>query len=71
MRPLILNNQTSNTNVSGRKTGGLLSDVFLHLIPHSFMGEHQDPGVHVIVVDGKRNILIGCVRLFAPCFVCQ
>jgi zinc transporter 7 len=41
------------------KTGGLLSDVFLHLVPHSFMGEHQDSGVHFVMVEEKRNILIG------------
>jgi zinc transporter 7 len=44
------------------QTGGLLSDVFLHLVPHSFMGEHQDPGVHFVMVEEKRNILIGCAR---------
>ena len=42
-----------------RQTGGLLSDVFLHLVPHSFMGEHQDDGVHFVMVEEKRNILIG------------
>lgn len=46
------------------QTGGLLSDVFLHLVPHSFMGEHQDPGVHFVMVEEKRNILIGCASLF-------
>lgn len=40
-------------------TGGLLSDVFLHLVPHSFMGEHQEGGVHFVMVEEKRNILIG------------
>ncbi|KAF5391587.1 hypothetical protein D9757_002524 [Collybiopsis confluens] len=40
-------------------TGGLLSDVFLHLVPHSFMGEHQDSGAHFIMVEEKRNILTG------------
>ncbi|TFY50801.1 hypothetical protein EVJ58_g10885 [Rhodofomes roseus] len=40
-------------------TGGLLSDVFLHLVPHSFMGEHQGGGVHFVMVEEKRNILIG------------
>ena len=43
-------------------TGGLLSDVFLHLVPHSFMGEHQEPGVHFVMVEEKRNILIGWVK---------
>lgn len=41
------------------QTGGLLSDVFLHLVPHSFMGEHQDSGAHFVIVEEKRNILIG------------
>jgi zinc transporter 7 len=37
-------------------TGGLLGDVFLHLVPHSFFGE----GHHgAIVVEEKRNIVIG------------
>ena len=36
-----------------------MSDVFLHLVPHSFMGEHQDGGVHFVMVEEKRNILIG------------
>ncbi|THG97329.1 hypothetical protein EW026_g4646 [Hermanssonia centrifuga] len=40
-------------------TGGLLSDVFLHLVPHAFMGEHQDGGVHFVMVEEKRNILVG------------
>ena len=47
------------------QTGGLLSDVFLHLVPHSFMGEHQDGGVHFVMVEEKRNILIGYVSLVA------
>lgn len=37
--------------------GGLLSDVFLHLVPHSFVGEHND--VHLLMVEEKRNIVIG------------
>lgn len=51
------------------QTGGLLSDVFLHLVPHSFMGEHQHLGAHFVMVEEKRNILIGCVLL--PCFKCK
>ena len=46
---------------TAQQTGGLLSDVFLHLVPHAFMGEHQDGGVHFVMVQEKRNILIGCV----------
>lgn len=49
-----------NCSLTGSlKTGGLLSDVFLHLVPHSFMGEHQEPGAHFVMVEEKRNILIG------------
>jgi len=40
-------------------TGGLLSDVFLHLVPHSFFGEHQDGAVHFVMVEEKRHILVG------------
>jgi zinc transporter 7 len=46
-------------------TGGLLGDVFLHLVPHSFFGEGEDGHGHghhrAIVVEEKRNIVIGCV----------
>lgn len=51
------------------QTGGLLSDVFLHLVPHSFMGEHQHLGARFVMVEEKRNILIGCV--LSPCFKCK
>lgn len=49
------------------QTGGLLSDVLLHLVPHSFMGEHQGDGAHFVMVEEKRNIIVGyvvasCVR---------
>lgn len=56
--PAEINGNTLNT-MTAFATGGLLSDVFLHLIPHSFMGEHQEGGVPVIMVEEKRNILIG------------
>ncbi|KAJ6507929.1 Zinc/iron permease [Mycena vitilis] len=57
--PAQINANTLNT-MTAFATGGLLSDVFLHLVPHSFMGEHQDSGgVHLVVVEEKRNILIG------------
>jgi len=56
--PAEINGNTLNT-MTAFATGGLLSDVFLHLIPHSFMGEHQDTGVHFVMVEEKRNILIG------------
>jgi zinc transporter 7 len=38
-------------------TGGLLGDVFLHLVPHAFFGEGHGGGS--IVVDEHRNIVIG------------
>ncbi|KAF7374683.1 Zinc/iron permease [Mycena sanguinolenta] len=56
--PAQINRNTLNT-MTAFATGGLLSDVFLHLIPHSFMGEHQGQGVHVLIVEEKRNIIIG------------
>jgi len=47
-------------------TGGLLGDVCMHLIPHSFMGEAVETGLFVdgvaikhVVVEEKRNIIIG------------
>jgi zinc transporter 7 len=41
-------------------TGGLLGDVFLHLVPHSFFGEETEDSEHkAILVEGKRNIVIG------------
>ncbi|KAH9929993.1 ZIP zinc transporter-domain-containing protein [Fomitopsis serialis] len=56
--PAQINTNTLNT-MTAFATGGLLSDVFLHLVPHSFMGEHQGGGVHFVMVEEKRNILIG------------
>jgi zinc transporter 7 len=40
-------------------TGGLLGDVFLHLVPHSFFGEGADGHHRAVVVEEKRNIVIG------------
>ncbi|KDQ57365.1 hypothetical protein JAAARDRAFT_207643 [Jaapia argillacea MUCL 33604] len=56
--PAQINPNTLNT-MTAFATGGLLSDVFLHLVPHSFMGEHQDNNVHFVMVQEKRNILVG------------
>ncbi|KAJ3999752.1 ZIP-like iron-zinc transporter [Lentinula boryana] len=56
--PAKISSDTLNT-MTAFATGGLLSDVFLHLVPHSFHGEHQDSGVHFIMVEEKRNILTG------------
>ncbi|KAJ3928579.1 MAG: Zinc/iron permease [Lentinula lateritia] len=56
--PAKISGDTLNT-MTAFATGGLLSDVFLHLVPHSFHGKHQDSGVHFIMVEEKRNILTG------------
>ncbi|EIM91296.1 Zinc/iron permease [Stereum hirsutum FP-91666 SS1] len=56
--PAQINRNTLNT-MTAFATGGLLSDVFLHLVPHSFMGEHQDNSAHFVMVEEKRNILVG------------
>ncbi|PPQ95210.1 hypothetical protein CVT26_014901 [Gymnopilus dilepis] len=56
--PAEINANTLNT-MTAFATGGLLSDVFLHLVPHSFMGEQTGSGVHFVMVEEKRNILVG------------
>ncbi|PFH48751.1 hypothetical protein AMATHDRAFT_64689 [Amanita thiersii Skay4041] len=56
--PAEIHTDTLNT-MTAFATGGLLSDVFLHLVPHSFMGENQGNGIHIRIVEEKRNILIG------------
>ncbi|KAG0748096.1 hypothetical protein G6F57_001311 [Rhizopus arrhizus] len=38
--------------------GGLLGDVFLHLLPHAFLGEHTEENA-VVVIDNQKNVLIG------------
>ncbi|EWC46596.1 hypothetical protein DRE_04083 [Drechslerella stenobrocha 248] len=39
--------------------GGLLGDVFFHLMPQTFMGEAHDGGVRFVMVEEKRNTLLG------------
>lgn len=39
--------------------GGLLGDTLLHLIPQTFMGEPLDDNVHFVMLDPKRNALLG------------
>ncbi|KAH9994767.1 ZIP zinc transporter-domain-containing protein [Russula vinacea] len=56
--PAQINRDTLNV-MTAFATGGLLSDVFLHLVPHSFFGEHQDGAVHFVMVEEKRHILVG------------
>jgi len=59
--PATLEPSSLNTMIAFA-TGGLLGDVFLHLVPHSFFGEGPD-GHHAraVVVEEKRNIVIGSV----------
>lgn len=38
--------------------GGLLGDVFLHLLPHAFLGEHVESG-SMVQVNEQKNVLIG------------
>lgn len=39
--------------------GGLLGDTLLHLIPQTFMGEPHGDGAHFVMLDPKRNALLG------------
>ncbi|AOW06649.1 ZIP zinc transporter-domain-containing protein [Yarrowia lipolytica] len=39
--------------------GGLLGDVFLHLLPQVFFGEEGGAGLRFVPVDEKRNIVLG------------
>ncbi|KAG9295996.1 hypothetical protein G9A89_011848 [Geosiphon pyriformis] len=39
--------------------GGLLGDVFLHLLPQSFLGENNDDQVHFVQLEEKKNVIIG------------
>ncbi|KAI8148879.1 Zinc/iron permease [Fennellomyces sp. T-0311] len=52
--PPDINTSSLNVLVSFA-VGGLLGDVFLHLLPHAFLGDHAD-AVHV---DEQKNVLIG------------
>lgn len=51
--PASLDLTSLNTMISFA-TGGLLGDVFLHLVPHAFFGVGRS-----LVVEEKRNIVIG------------
>ncbi|KAK6507270.1 hypothetical protein TWF481_005718 [Arthrobotrys musiformis] len=39
--------------------GGLLGDVFFHLMPQTFMGEVHEERVRFVMVEEKRNTLLG------------
>ncbi|WVQ85512.1 hypothetical protein IAT38_007677 [Cryptococcus sp. DSM 104549] len=57
--PATLDPTSLNTMIAFA-TGGLLGDVFLHLVPHAFFGEaHDEGGARSILVEEKRNIVIG------------
>jgi zinc transporter 7 len=58
--PATLEPSSLNTMIAFA-TGGLLGDVFLHLVPHSFFGEGCEGGHSTIMVEPKRNIVIGLV----------
>ncbi|KAI9322218.1 ZIP zinc transporter-domain-containing protein [Dichotomocladium elegans] len=55
--PPDINTSSLNVLVSFA-VGGLLGDVFLHLLPHAFLGEHTESQPHVHV-DEHKNVLIG------------
>ena len=40
-------------------TGGLLGDVFLHLVPHAFFGEGNESAGKIVRIEEKKNIVIG------------
>lgn len=52
-------------------TGGLLGDVFLHLVPHAFFGEGNESAGKIVRIEEKKNIVIGgaIVVGFAAFFV--
>lgn len=57
--PATLEPSSLNTMIAFA-TGGLLGDVFLHLVPHSFFGEGEHGAHHrMINVEEKRNIVVG------------
>lgn len=39
--------------------GGLLGDVFLHLLPQTFLGEPVEDKAHFVLVDERRNVVLG------------
>ncbi|CAG8441463.1 13514_t:CDS:1 [Ambispora gerdemannii] len=50
---------SSLNSLVGFAVGGLLGDVFLHLLPQSFLGESNDDKVHFVQVEEKKNVVIG------------
>ncbi|WVN85546.1 uncharacterized protein L203_100694 [Cryptococcus depauperatus CBS 7841] len=68
--PATLDPTSLNTMISFA-TGGLLGDVFLHLVPHAFFGEGHEEQERFVAIEEKRNIVIGgsIVLGFAAFFV--
>jgi zinc transporter 7 len=56
--PATLEPSSLNTMIAFA-TGGLLGDVFLHLVPHSFFGEEDGAEDKAFNVEKQRNIVIG------------
>src|SRR6266481_3279686 len=52
------NNTIQLNTMTTFATGRFLSDMFLHLMPHLFLGELQGASMCFILMEGKRNILI-------------
>ncbi|KAH8552992.1 Zinc/iron permease [Umbelopsis sp. PMI_123] len=63
--PPDIDTSSLNTLVSFA-VGGLLGDVFLHLLPHAFLGEHHEENVQIIY-DEHKNVLVG-LGIFAGLF---
>ncbi|GAB5589719.1 hypothetical protein Unana1_04619 [Umbelopsis nana] len=55
--PPNIDTSSLNTLVSFA-VGGLLGDVFLHLLPHAFLGEHHEENAQVHY-DEHKNVLVG------------
>lgn len=50
--------------------GGLLGDTLFHLLPEIFLGEAEGEEVRFIMVDGKRNLILGvAIMVGFVCFV--
>ncbi|CAM0137419.1 hypothetical protein VKS41_003221 [Umbelopsis sp. WA50703] len=65
--PPDIDTSSLNTLVSFA-VGGLLGDVFLHLLPHAFLGEHNEAsGPAHVEYDEHKNVLVG-LGIFAGLF---
>lgn len=57
MPPIV--NPTALAVMVGFAVGGLLGDVFMHLLPHTFLGDAHDGGVRFVLVDERRATVLG------------